>query len=407
MRTIVLITPGQPTTDPRLVKEASALAECGYRVVVLYNFWVSWAREYDEEIKSNYPNIEWIETGGNPFTSASIYLFTRLRHKIYRMLHRLFPKNLHLAIRAEIRGFDALLKRTEKIKADLYVAHNLGALPVAAITGRKHKSLFAFDAEDFHRGQVVEHSKDYNRIKLIEDHFLINAGYITAASPQIAQAYETFYQRKITTINNVFSKSTYPQEQKHSSKKIKLFWFSQTIGKGRGLEDVFAALKLLATENFSLTLLGYVSCEMREYFERLLTLDNGSKIDVTFLHPIHPDKIKEVAMRHDIGLALEPGRDQNNQLALSNKIFLYLLAGNAIVFSSTVAQRQFFEENPGVGSIYTTGNVNMLVSVFRKYIEDSELLRSQRMEASRIAKEKYNWGSEQIKFLSVVQSILN
>ena len=38
MKTIVLVTTGQPSTKPRIVKEADALQKAGFNVNVLYSF---------------------------------------------------------------------------------------------------------------------------------------------------------------------------------------------------------------------------------------------------------------------------------------------------------------------------------------------------------------------------------
>ncbi len=47
---IVLVTTKQPSSNPRLVKEATALAANGYDVSVVYNFWNMWADEADISI---------------------------------------------------------------------------------------------------------------------------------------------------------------------------------------------------------------------------------------------------------------------------------------------------------------------------------------------------------------------
>src|ERR1017187_2996597 len=44
---ICLLTPGQPSTNPRLVKEADALATAGFDVTVVYAHWESWATKAD------------------------------------------------------------------------------------------------------------------------------------------------------------------------------------------------------------------------------------------------------------------------------------------------------------------------------------------------------------------------
>jgi glycosyltransferase involved in cell wall biosynthesis len=390
-----------------MVKEATALAEEGYRVIVLYNYWAEWAMKYDEEIKKRFPQIEWIETGGNPETAKRDYFFSRMRHKAYRLLYRYFPGNLYLAPRAEIRGFQSLLTCAEKTKANLYVAHNLGALPVAAKAAAKHKSHYAFDAEDFHRGQVTEKGTDYNRIVSLEDAYLANASYITAASPLIAEQYEEKYNRRVITVNNVFSKKNTISKTDKGGQHISLFWFSQTIGTGRGLEDIFNALALLSVEKFTLHLLGNISKEIKQYFDFLSTGANGFKIGVTYINPVDPDEIIDIAAKCDIGLALEPGRDINNQYALSNKIFTYLIAGNAIIFSSTPAQRKFYKENRNIGSLYTPGNAEELAGILNHYLENPAILAMQKNASMSLANEKYNWEIERAKFLSTVKNVLS
>ena len=45
---IVLITTGQPSCNPRIVKEADALSAAGHEVIVVYNYFIKWADENDQ-----------------------------------------------------------------------------------------------------------------------------------------------------------------------------------------------------------------------------------------------------------------------------------------------------------------------------------------------------------------------
>ena len=47
---IVLISPGQPSLNPRLVKEADTLAANGYDVTVLYSYWNDWGAKFDKTL---------------------------------------------------------------------------------------------------------------------------------------------------------------------------------------------------------------------------------------------------------------------------------------------------------------------------------------------------------------------
>lgn len=401
---IVLLTPGQPSSNPRLTKEAIALAAEGYRVTVFYSFWVGWATVQDQLIVARNPSVQWTEIGGNPVNRRTRYFFSRAIHKCYRLLSILVPAFLPFAVRAEIRTYDAMLYAATTANADLYIGHNLGGLAVAGRAAALRKALYGFDAEDFHRGQTNKDSHAYRRTKIIEDRYLPAASYITAASPLIAAAYKKLYSVEPVVINNVFSNKYSAKEIEPVQLPVKLFWFSQTIGRQRGLEDVIAALKEFSADTFELTLLGYCSNEMKLYLQEIGVSKDRQNVKIKFLDPVDPDAIFAIAAKYDIGLALEPGRDENNRIALSNKLFTYLLAGNAVIFSATPAQDLFYSENRGVGSVYKCGDINALISLLKKYADNPDLVMSQKSAARHLAAKKYHWEQErELLFLSIEQ----
>ena len=61
-----------------------------------------------------------------------------------------------------------------------------------------------FDAEDYHRGEFPEHSKEAKETALLEEELLPKVTAMTA-SPLIAKAYASQFHRKdIVTVNNAF-----------------------------------------------------------------------------------------------------------------------------------------------------------------------------------------------------------
>jgi hypothetical protein len=103
---------------------------------------------------------------------------------------------------------------------------------------------------------------------------------------------------------------------------------------------------------------------------------------------------------------LEPGRDLNNNIALSNKIFTYLLGGNAIIFSATPAQEQFYKNNMNCGEIYKPGDIEGLCSILNNYLNDIKLLNQHRENSLELGKAKYNWEKESLVFLSNINEAL-
>jgi glycosyltransferase involved in cell wall biosynthesis len=403
-RKIVIITTGQPATNPRSVKEAISLSSI-YNITFIYKYWVDWALTYDKKIIEENPDIDWILVGGSPFVNKWKYYFTRLRHKSFRLLNKFFPKNIFIAKNAAIRSFNDIVKSACQHKADLYIAHNLGALPAAAVAAKKNHAQYAFDAEDYYRGQEIKGSIEQNNAILLEDKYLPGASYITAASPLIEEKYKKLYRREVFVINNAFSKKYLARNINESTKPIKLFWFSQTIGTGRGIEDVILALKEMPEGAFSLTLLGKHDDAIKNEFINMAK-NEIYNVQINFIEPVLLDRIFQIAAEHDIGLALETGRDENNGIALSNKIFTYLLAGNAIIFSDTKAQRKFYEENKEVGVIYECGNIAALKKILVEFRENFSKLNAFKMDARAAAATKYNWEIGKNRLLKIIETTL-
>lgn len=398
---VVLITTSQPSMNPRLVKEASALARAGYVVKVLYCYRADWALRADQVI---FERVSWMHklTGGAPKVNPQIYQWTRIRRRLAELVPA-FPLALE---RTLCQAFDELCQEAEKEKADLYIAHNPGALAVAARVAAKTGARYVFDAEDFHTQELVEGHIKNELTGRLERKYLYSAHYISAASPLIAEAYRSLYpslKDKVFAVNNVFPLADQPtfRPRVHSA-PLRLFWFSQTLGRDRGLEDILSSLSYLVDIPIEIGLVGNASSADRTYFASFI---QSAAHTIEFL-PVRPEKqLIELAATYDIGLALERDKPLNRDLCLTNKIFTYALVGNAIIASSTRAQSLFMQENEGIGHCYPLYDSKSIAAIIRKYWEQPALLESQRYNAWRLAQEKYNWELEQEKVLLAVRNI--
>ncbi len=399
-RKIVIIALGQISTNPRLLKEALWFSQKGYEVHVLYCFWSKWGYYADKKIIAKNPSIIWKEIGGNPFTKSLVYFYTRFRFKLFRLVGSKFPSSLFWAERSLSRCFNELYKTGSAIDASLYIAHNLGALPIIGKIATLYKKPFVFDAEDFHRGQSVSGLLVFAQSSLIENYWMPKAALVTAASPFIANKYSHLFGVDILVINNVFSIKNAPVHIERITNPIKLFWFSQTVGKGRGIEDVLAALKKFPLDTFSITIMGDLKIEMENYLRDLVVENNEVKVNLNFLRPIDPDKIFEIASTFDIGLATEPVINENNDLIFTNKLFTYLLSGNAILFSATTAQEYFFNAHSNIGWIYNGEDIDRLVLILEQINRNQQELLFYKQNARKLATQVYNWEIEQSKMVN-------
>ena len=403
-RAICLISSGQPSANPRLVKEATSLFEAGYDVIVIYCPISPWADPHDLNLFARYPQIRWITVGSHPQKNRIRNRFARLRRKFYECVFKYFGYNFLAAERSLVLFSQELKQEACNTKADLYIGHNLGSLPAVVTAARKYKAKAIFDFEDYHRGEHLPDTIQTKIVKAVEEKYVPYLSYATTAAPLISDAYkEHFPALTIYTINNCFSLEYSPHKlPKLPENPLKLFWFSQYVGRNRGLEQVIEAIGKTGKKEIQLTLLGNCSDEMKEYFLNEAEKYGLISTQLEFIPPVAEKDIVIKAAQHHIGLACEPGRDVNNSIALSNKIFMYLLAGNAIIFSSTKAQELFFQQNKSIGSLFRNNNINELSTILSYYFSNPEHLEKHRKAAFEMGK-SYNWDKEKEQFLTLLK----
>jgi glycosyltransferase involved in cell wall biosynthesis len=287
--------------------------------------------------------------------------------------------------------------------ADLYIAHNLGALPAAVKAARKAKVPCSFDAEDFHRGDLGEEMIHlYGLVTALEEKYLPQCAYITAAAPLIATAYErALGMTNIRVINNVFSRRYIQPVSARNDETLKLFWFSQSIGPERGLELIVSAMGLLPACNIELHLLGSSTESYRnELREKALRSEH-----IHFLDPVAPQDIFPLAAGFDIGMASEVPHCENRDICLTNKLFTYLLAGNCILASNTSAQKKFLTDYPGIGIVYDHSAAADLAEKLSFFYCNRQALLDSRRQASRLAADSLNWEKESRILLDLVTAV--
>jgi glycosyltransferase involved in cell wall biosynthesis len=400
---IVLITSGQPTTNPRLVKEADALCEAGFQVTVLYQYLSKWATECDE-ILLKKKRWSAVQVGGTPFSNKLIFNLTRIIRKLAYITAKYFSFKSGIAELAIGRCFMLLYQSAKAIHADLYIAHNLAALPVAVKAGKYHNTKVGFDAEDFHRYELSNSPLDLDvRLKIyMEEKYIPQLTYLTGSSPEISKKYSHLFKIEVPTILNVFPK-TDQSSQPNFEKPLKLLWFSQTIGPNRGIETIIEALNLVHFP-FELHLLG----NPQEDFLTSCYTEANFDLNCIHLHkPISPKDLFGLSSLFDVGLATESGFSINNELALSNKIFTYIQSGLSVIASNTIAQEKLLITYPQMGMLFEKNNAHSLAEMLKKYNNNRTLLNQHKADNYELGQLTLNWEKEQNQFLSIVNQTLD
>ncbi len=403
---ILFVTTSNLTTNPRLYKELLAIQKKYNRITCILFDIGGWSQNIDSQISFN-KNIKLIYLSATrkpfiPWLIASIIEKTCFYFYSYKKDLKLASYGISKRSWIIVSYFK---KNLEKLQCDLVIGHNIGALYPVFYLSSKLNIPFAFDAEDFHRGELDINNKKSQLIDFVENKILPKSCFVSAASPLICKKLKKLYPKiNIFNINNVFAKSYQKEFNSNLTKKITLFWFSQNVGLNRGLQDILRALNKINDENLELIILGHCREKVKE--ELLNILNNDSSHKITFLEAVSENKIFDLAKNYSIGLALEPSFSVNNNIALSNKIFTYLICGNALILSETDAQKHFIQNYPSVGFSYEIGNIEQLVEILNKYIDNKELLESHRKNAWKLANKQLNWEVEQQKWLNELEQIL-
>lgn len=400
---ICLITPSHIASNPRLLKEAVALENEGYQVHIVFTQNLKYLVEHDYLLLKEHP-LWTYDVLDLTKKSPDIWFRNKWNTLLQKISHWLlsFFSIPVLWVLAINRNYRWQLKKAIDAKADLYIAHNLAALPVAVSSAKKKNVHCGFDAEDFHRNETSDNPNDIDVILKthIEDKYLNLINYLTTASPLISKAYKELYpQLNPVTINNVFELKHQPPLNLNNDKSLKLFWFSQTIGKNRGLEDIIHALNELNNPLIELHLLGNLSTREYNYFNNLATFK------INYYPPVPNAELLKFAAQFDVGLALEINEPFNREICLANKIFTYLLAGLATIASDTKAQQQFIGNHPGIGLCYHIGNVNQLKEYILNLLNNKELLNTYKTNAYKLAQGTYNWELESLKFIQIIEAL--
>jgi hypothetical protein len=341
---ILVLTSTNLACNPRCLKEVRLLSQKGYKVRLVAFHLHNWTTAKEQELNKELTtiNFHYLDAGRKPLLT---WLLSTVIEKAARVIAPLFRSGTFVSAMAITKRSWVLLRWAQRDKGDysMIIAHNPPAFYAAARLAAKRNIPFALDIEDYHPGESNNTRVQANMTTLIRN-LIPKAAYASYASPLIREYSERLLHRKPKdsfVINNIFSATDFPVPSVEVRGKIKVVWFSQYIDFDRGLEALIPALEKYA-DSFELTLIGNCREEFREKFV-------AGREFIRLMKPLSQERLHKTIGDFDIGLAIEPGRDVNNCVALSNKIWTYFQAGLFIFASDTPAQERFMSVYPDHG----------------------------------------------------------
>jgi glycosyltransferase involved in cell wall biosynthesis len=388
---ICVVTAGHLSTCPRMLKAADALHAAGYRVRVVSTRHVDWAWAADQRVKQ-HRHWQWRVIDYDRMSARGTQLTTGVRFRGAQAVALAAGASrvpLSVGIRGYSRMHDELVSAIGSEPADFVYGGTTGALAAVAEGAWRLGVRFGLDLEDFHSAEQSGEGSDlaHALAERVESDVLPKATFTTAGSSMIADAYSTRYSLRPTAIHNTFSIDFATPSSRRGP--LRLYWFSQTLGPGRGLEDVIAAVGRCAIPaEFHLRArpIPAYATHLRSFQARV-----APSLALVFHDPESPDRMVELAQGYDLGVSTEDGAVLNHRLCLGNKIFTYLAAGIPVLLTATPAQAALAEDLGAAATMYEPGDVDALASILQHWDDNPGLGCVAAQQARAAALRRWHW----------------
>ena len=393
MNRIIIVSGIQLSANPRVVKEADALAAAGYDVTVVGATLDASLVERDHQL---YAGKSWRYEVVLDASSASLSRRTRwLRARVERRFWREMRQRFRLPNYHQLGyGPRELLDYCTRHPADLFILHNPLSLWVGARlmqTGAR----VAVDVEDWYSEDLLPSDRagvPTELLSSLEREVLRRAAFSTTTSNAMGAALADVYGcARPVVIYNAFpalhAAVDDTQLSSPTSHAPSLVWFSQVIGPGRGIETLMSSLQHVHTP---------IDIHLRGTYDNAFAsallehAPHGWRERIHFHPQIPHDQLAPWIAQHDIGFAGEIGYCRSRDLTVSNKILQYLGAGIPVLASNTTGHTEIAETAGEAVRLFEAGDSSSLARALNEMLRDQELLASLRRKAAQ-ASNTFSW----------------
>jgi glycosyltransferase involved in cell wall biosynthesis len=404
---IAILTGNHLCHNPRVIKEACALGNAGYEVEVLGGWFDSELKQMDQALLSSAPfaftPIIDLAAGG------ASRLVGQVKSRLSRVAHQSFRFESVWQLGPAVA---ALSKAADEKDADLFIAHSESAM-VAAVDLLKRGKTVGVDMEDWFSEDLLPETRRHRPVKLLrglESKVLRDGAHKTCTSRAMAEALAAEYDcEPSVVIYNAFPWSDRASiddaiKDRRDRRVPSIHWYSQTLGPGRGLEDLVAALPFVKDEA-EIHLRGKPAPSFDSWIKG--QIPNQWRAHV-FVHDLVPnDELLSRIAEHDIGFAGEQKYCKSRDLTVTNKILHYLLGGMAVIASDTTGQREIAEQASNAVCLYQPGKPLDLAERLNSVLSHREHLEQMKSAALKAAQGIFCWERQEPKLIATVNSALS
>jgi glycosyltransferase involved in cell wall biosynthesis len=290
---------------------------------------------------------------------------------------------------------------------DVYHAHDLNTLPVAARLARKKRRTLVYDSHELY-SEISTLSRTERRVwKTVEPRLIRHAASVITVCESIAGELSERYRIPAPTIllNCPPRARTPAAEDRYRLRRSlgldgderAIVLYQGGFAPNRGLEELVAAARYFDGGVLVLMGSGKIEEELRALIERERLAEQ------VLIHPAVPShEVIPYAAGAEIGVIPYKGVGLNNYYTTPNKLFDYMAAGVAVA-GSRFPEIVRFVEGLGIGVTFNPESPLEIAYSINYVLDDRSILEHMRANA-REASGRFVWEAEQQKLLDIYGS---
>jgi len=392
MKTVCMITQDAPHIDRRILLEAKSLIENGYKVSIVYPFGES--NDDFTDVGIDYITIKQQINIKNNLSYIKRVIRASLSQKLYEKLKEIYFKHADTNF---IDYEEELKQEVLKKKFDIYVAHDLPALPIAHYAAKQYNSKLVYDSHEFFTGQIALKANRKLFFEQIEKKYIYDVDLMFTVNEDIAELFNRTYGLKEIKIlyNSIEDNiSTFEKidfhEKLNIDTNINVILYQGGFLEDRNLEILVESSQYL-DENNVLVMLGYSFLENK--LKNLAKKLNVINKNVYFIERVSQKELLNYTAGATIGVIPYPDIDLNTKYCTPNKMFEFIAAELPIVANEKLITVSKMLKKLDIGYFISFNSPKHIAEGLNKSILEMKNISFQ--DNIKKAKEQLSWKNQE------------
>jgi glycosyltransferase involved in cell wall biosynthesis len=301
------------------------------------------------------------------------------------------------------RSFRDMHELADAVEADIWLANDWTALPIAARLAQEKGGLYVYDTHELATEEYAERLAwrllQRPLVRALEGKLIRDAKVVSAVSAGIARRLDKLYSLPRPTLVIRNTPNHEPCPFRPTGERIRVLYHG-IIAPGRGLEAAILSVADWRSE-FDLSIRGPENPQFTPLL-RARIAERRLEGRVALLQPVSMTTLVREAAAYDVGLSVLPAHSRNNEFALPNKFFEYIMAGLAVCVTDLPEMAPLVREY-GLGVTLPSLDPAAIAAVINAL--DRETIDGYKRNALKAARELC-WERESERMLSAYSAVL-